>query len=74
MDKRVRDCPDLTKEDIDFLRRIEAGLAYTADLSRADILLCTILATDSMLVARHMTPQSTSSLYGKDATGRILTP
>ena len=74
MDKRVHDCPDLTEQDIEFLRRVEAGLALTADLSRADILLCTVLAPDAILVARHMSPQSTSSLYGKDATGRVFTP
>lgn len=74
MDKRVHECPGLTEADIEFLHQVEAGLPITADLSRADVLLCTQLADDQALVARHIMPHSTASLYRNNATGRILHP
>jgi len=73
MDKRVRECPNLTENDIEFLRRVEAALAITADVCRADITLCCKLDDDTALIARHMRPQSTSSLYRQNMTGSILT-
>lgn len=49
-------------------------MALTADVSRADMLLCCLLAPDRALVVRHTMPKSTASLYRTDATGRIFTP
>ena len=72
MDSQVSQIPGLTPNDLDLLHRIEVGLAITADVSRADVLLCTILSRDQALVAYHAIPSSISSLYRKDATGRIF--
>ena len=74
MDKRVYQCPGLNEADIEHLHQIEAGLAITADVSRADVLLCILLDDNQALVARHVIPHSTPSLYRAPATGRILHP
>ncbi|MEZ4675195.1 MAG: hypothetical protein R2932_13240 [Caldilineaceae bacterium] len=44
MDKQVTNCPGLTAADLDLLQRIEKGLLLTTDISRADILVCTLLS------------------------------
>jgi two-component sensor histidine kinase len=72
MDKRVTQSPNLTERDIALLHRIEAGLFITADVSRADVLLCCLLGREQILVARHARPRSISSIYLKDATGRLF--
>ncbi|MCB0071266.1 MAG: histidine kinase N-terminal domain-containing protein [Caldilineaceae bacterium] len=74
MDKRIHECPGLKEQDIAFLRKIEAGMAITADVSRADMLLCCLLAPDRALILRHTMPKSTASLYRNDASGRVFTP
>ncbi|MCB0044960.1 MAG: sensor histidine kinase [Caldilineaceae bacterium] len=74
MDKRVRQSQGITETDLALFHRMEAGLPLTADISRADILLCTLLDRQQALVARHVMPQSTPSLYRRDITGDILTP
>lgn len=71
MDNRVTNCPNLTERDVALLHRIEAGLPVTADVSRSDVLLCCLLEQNEVLVARHAPPQSISSIYLNDATGRI---
>ncbi len=73
MDNRIRECPNLTDIDIEFLRRVEAALPITADVCRADITLCCKLDDKSALIARHMRPKSTSSLYRQNMTGSTLT-
>lgn len=72
MDKRITQTPNLTERDIALLHRIEAGLFITADVSRADVLLCSLLGREQILVARHARPRSISSIYLKDATGRLF--
>ena len=39
MDDAVYQCPDLSDEDIEILRRIEADLPILADISGADLLI-----------------------------------
>ena len=73
MDSQVKTQTGLTDSDMELLRRVEAGLPITADVSRADALLCTLLPKDQAVVAFHAVPNSISSLYRKDATGRIFT-
>jgi two-component sensor histidine kinase len=73
MDSRVHQLPGLSPDGLELLRKVEAGLPITADVSRADVLLCTLLARDTALVAFHAVPNSISSLYRKDATGRTFT-
>ena len=72
MDSHVSMAPGLSPADLELLHKVEAGLSITADVSRADILLCTQLARDKALVAFHAIPNSISSLYRNDATGRVL--
>ncbi|MFO7697687.1 MAG: histidine kinase N-terminal domain-containing protein [Anaerolineae bacterium] len=64
--------PGLAPEDLDILRKVEAGLPITADVSRADILLCTPIDPHTAVVAFHAIPNSISSLYRKDAIGRTM--
>ncbi len=73
MDSRVHEISGLTPTDLELLRRVKAGLPITADVSRADVLLCTLLKDDRALVAFHAVPHSISSLYHRETTGRLLT-
>ncbi len=73
MDKQVKNCPGLTAADHDLLQRIEEGLPITADISRADILVCALLSKQRALVVSHAMPTSISPLYRDEITGRILT-
>lgn len=73
MDKQVKNCSGLTAADLDLLQRIEHGLPITADISRADILVCTLLSTTRALVISHAMPSSISSLYRDEASGRTFT-
>ena len=72
MDRRVQAIPGLSPADLELLQRVEAGLSLTADVSRADVLLCTVHGASQALVAVHAIPNSISSLYRNDATGRLL--
>ncbi len=72
MDSRVQECVGLTADDIHFLHRVEAGLRLTADISRADALLCCLLTPHEALVVQHARPRSISSLYREPATGQLL--
>lgn len=73
MDARISECPNLSERDQEFLRRVEAGLPITADISRADLLLCCRHAPQRILVVRHAAPISISSYYPQSATGHIYT-
>jgi len=73
MDNQIKNCPDLTDRDIDLLYQVEAGLPIVADVSRADIVLCCRLSPKRALVLRHVEPESISSLYRNNATGRVFT-
>jgi two-component sensor histidine kinase len=74
MDKQIKNCPDLTDRDIDLLYQIEAGLPIVADVSRADVLLCCRQSAARARVLCHVEPESISSLYRNNATGRLFTP
>ena len=73
MDEQIKHIPNLTDRDIDLLYQIEAGLPLTADVSRADVLLCCLLGRNRALVVEHTAPNSISSLYRQNATGRTFT-
>ena len=73
MDSHVQQLPGLAPEDLEILRKVEAGLRITADVSRADILLCTQVDPQTATVIFHAIPNSISSLYRKDAVGRKMT-
>jgi two-component sensor histidine kinase len=70
MDARVRTCRNIGDEECAHLEAIEAGMAITADVGRADVLLCTLLPDGQILVAAHGLPESISSLYRDNAEGR----
>jgi two-component sensor histidine kinase len=72
MDSQITNLPGISPADLELLRKVEAGLPITADVSRADILLCTPLSKEKAIVAFHAIPNSISSLYRKDAGGRTL--
>lgn len=73
MNKQVKNCPGLTESDLALLKRIEESLSITADISRADILVCARLSETRALVVSHAQPSSISSLYRQLAEGRIFT-
>lgn len=73
MDKRVLDCIGVSAEEMPLLEQVEAGMPLTADVSRADLLLCCLLDESQALVARHIMPKSASSLYRTNMTGHLLT-
>ncbi len=73
MNQQVNNCPGLTASDIALLERVEHGLSITADISRADILVCCRLSDHRALVISHASPCSISSLYQESAAGRTLT-
>lgn len=72
MDPKIDQCPDLTAEDVARLRAVEAGMYLTADVSRSDLLLCCLLASNRGLIARHVMPSSIASLYPQEATGAVF--
>lgn len=73
MDKQVKNCPGLTEVDMLLLQRVEQGLPITADISRADILVCCRLSAERALVVSHARPCSISPLYEQPAAGRVMT-
>ena len=73
MDSHVQQLAGLAPEDLELLSKVEAGLPITADVSRADILLCTLVDLETAVVVFHAIPNSISSLYRKDAVGRMMT-
>jgi two-component system, sensor histidine kinase PdtaS len=62
----------LRAQDQEQIRRINAALPITADVSRADILLYGRLSNLRLQVLRHVMPKSTSSHYPEEITGRNL--
>ncbi len=58
--------------DRDHIRRIDAALPITADVSRADLLLYVGLSASALLVVRHVIPRSISSHYPEEISGRTL--
>ena len=70
MDVQIWDHLELTETDRDFLHRIEQSLPITADVSRADILLCCLGAGRKAVVVAHAMPHSMSSLYRQEEMGR----
>ncbi len=60
----------LSEPDRQQIRRIDAALPITADVSRADIMLYGRLSSQRLLVVRHVMPNSISSHYAEPITGR----
>lgn len=60
----------LRVQDQQQIQRVSAALPITADVSRADILLYGRLSNQRLQVLRHVTPNSISSHYPEEVTGR----
>ncbi len=73
MHAQIHECPGLTTGDIEFLESIERSMQLAADISRADVLLCTRLSSTQGVIVEHVMPDSISSLYRTEATGRDFT-
>jgi two-component sensor histidine kinase len=73
MDDQLYRCPGLTISDSKLLQRIKRGSVLTADISRADLLICCRLADGRAVVVFHAMPQSIPSLYRQNQTGRTFT-
>ena len=69
MELHLDGCKHLDDEDRELLRDVAAGLQITADISRADLLLCCQLSTEKALILRHAAPASAASLYRHDLSG-----
>lgn len=72
MDERIRGSVDINQADVDFLEDIEQCMALTADISRADLQLCTLIDSAHGLIASHAAPHSISSIYRQLAQGRTF--
>jgi len=64
----------LSEADQAHMQRIQSGLAITADISRADILLCGPLNQSEAQIIQHGRPHSVVPLYDKKITGQTLMP
>ncbi|MCX6044099.1 MAG: sensor histidine kinase [Chloroflexi bacterium] len=88
MDPQVKNIRGLLEADLALLHHIEESLPITADVSRADILICCLLTDQhgkqaptvdppsiepQASVVAHVMPHSMSSLYRQLATGRKFT-
>ena len=60
----------LREQDRQQIRRIDAALPITADVSRADMLLYGRLSDQRLLILRHVMPNSISSHYPATVSGR----
>lgn len=72
MDPQIEGCQHLTEQDRERLAAVEAGLFLTADVCRADLLLCCRRGPDKATVVRHAAPASAASLYREEATGTVV--
>lgn len=65
--------PGLSGPDLELLQNIVRGMAITADLSRADVLLLRPAAGRSVVVIAQAQPHSIASLYTTELVGQELT-
>jgi two-component sensor histidine kinase len=71
-ERRAYDPLHLSERDAALLRQIEASLPIVADVSRSDLLLCTLTPDGHVLALAHGLPCSISSLYRHHAAGRTF--
>ena len=64
--------PDLAEPDRELLQNIVRGMAITADLSRADLLLLRPRSSNTFVVLAQAQPHSIASLYDADLTNTEL--
>ncbi len=74
MDDVVYQCEGLTEDDIEFLHRVEQGMAIVADVSRSDVLLYSLLSSRRAVVVAQAAPHSIHPIYLRRIVGRQVTP
>ena len=73
MDDVVYQCENLTADDIEFLRRVERGMAIVADVSRSDLLLYCLLDLRHAVVVAQAVPHSIHPISLHRLAGRRVT-
>lgn len=73
MDDVVYQCEGLTEDDIEFLHRVEQGMAIAADISRSDVLLYSPLNTRRAVVVAQAAPHSVHPIHSRRLVGRQVT-
>ncbi|MCD6290395.1 MAG: sensor histidine kinase [Anaerolineae bacterium] len=68
----IKSCSGLSDLDTLFLQRVADGLAITADVSRADVLLYCQRDHDSAIVVAQAKPHSISPLHPEDLLGKVV--
>lgn len=71
-EQRGADLSHLSEHDAALLQQVEASLPIVADVSRSDLLLCTLTPGGEVLALAHGLPYSISSLYRHHAAGRVF--
>ena len=72
MDDAVFQCPGVSDDDLQTLRRIEANLPILADISRADMLLYCPLAEGAAVVVAQIGPHSVPPIYDEPVLGQVI--
>ncbi|MGQ9501679.1 MAG: histidine kinase N-terminal domain-containing protein [Anaerolineae bacterium] len=65
-------CAYLSEDDVAFLRAIEGQIPIVADISRADILLCSWQPGQPCLVLAHAQPHSVAAVHTRSMAGQLL--
>ena len=69
MDNVVYQCEGLAAADIEFLRRVEQGMAIVADISRSDLLLYCLLDSKHAVAVAQTAPHSIHPIYLRQIVG-----
>ncbi len=73
MNDVVRECENLTQEDIEFLEKIKGDLGILADLSRADVLMYCSLGPDRAIAVAQASPHSILPIYSESLVEQRVT-
>jgi two-component system, sensor histidine kinase PdtaS len=65
-------CEHLSDDDIAFLKAIEGQIPIVADISRADVLLCSWRSGGKPAVLAHARPHSVAAVHSRSMVGRDL--
>jgi len=65
-------CDYLSEDDVAFLRAIEGQIPIVADISRADVMLCSWQPDQPCLVLAHARPHSVAAVHAHSMVGQLL--
>jgi two-component sensor histidine kinase len=74
MNSHLQQYPGLAEHDRALLQQIERGAPITADLCRADLLICAQSEPEQGLIVYHAAPHSIPSLYRQPVSGQTFRP